>query len=169
MKSQCTFIKNLITESVRFLLSSLGKKGQFIFIIRFASAYNQSDYPVEVKLRQYLYFQASVKSKDKTLSALAENCYATPAQDRNHATKYYILKDGLVLKLVSSSQSNNFLRYFNSLGVSKWRIRRYWAPTWQCNSIIYYFLSCTDDFTCVTKWYKLEYWFRLYSTQSTRY
>jgi len=60
------------------------------------TAYTQRDYPVEVKLRQYLYFQASVKSKDKTLSGLAENCYATPTQDRNHATKYYLIKDGLV-------------------------------------------------------------------------
>ena len=54
---------------------------------------------MQVKLRQDLYFQASVKSKDKRLSVLAEKCYATPSQDRVHATKYYLIKDGLVVRL----------------------------------------------------------------------
>ena len=61
---------------------------------RFTQAYTQSDYPVQVKLRQELYFQAYVVSKDKSLSVLAENCYATPSQDRKQATKYYLIKDG---------------------------------------------------------------------------
>ena len=69
---------------------------KFSLVIRFASAYTSSDYPVEVKLRQNLNFQASVKSKDKTLSVLAENCYATPSKDR---TKYYLIRNGLVLML----------------------------------------------------------------------
>ncbi|XP_073237862.1 ZP domain-containing protein-like [Porites lutea] len=60
----------------------------------FEAAYTQSDYPVEVKLRQYLFFQASVKTKDKTLSVLAENCYATPSQDRQHDDKYHLIKEG---------------------------------------------------------------------------
>ncbi|CAH3173407.1 unnamed protein product [Porites lobata] len=60
----------------------------------FEAAYTQSDYPVEVKLRQYLFFQASVKTKDKTLSVLAENCYATPSQDREHDDKYHLIKNG---------------------------------------------------------------------------
>ncbi|XP_078375733.1 ZP domain-containing protein-like [Oculina patagonica] len=61
---------------------------------KFTPAYTQSDFPVQVKLRQDLYFQASVKTKDKRLSVLAENCYATPSQDRQHATKYHLIKDG---------------------------------------------------------------------------
>ena len=65
-----------------------------IIFVRFTSAYTQSDFPVQVKLRQDLYFQASVKSKDKHLSVLAENCYATPSQDRQHVTKYHLIKDG---------------------------------------------------------------------------
>ena len=68
-----------------------------LYVVRFVSSYTSSDYPVEVKLRQYLHFQASVKSIDKTLSALAENCYATPSMDRNDASKYYIIKDGYVI------------------------------------------------------------------------
>jgi len=80
---------------------------------KFVTAYTQRDYPVEVKLRQYLYFQASVKSKDKTLSSLAENCYATPAQDRNHATKYYLIKDGCPV------DETTFIMESSKVGVSR--------------------------------------------------
>ena len=65
-----------------------------MLICSFEAAYTQSDFPVEVKLRQYLFFQASVKTKDKTLSVLAENCYATPSQDREHDDKYHLIKNG---------------------------------------------------------------------------
>lgn len=69
----------------------------FLFVhTRFTTAYTQSDFPVQVKLRQNLYFQATVISQDKRLSVLAENCYATPSQDRQRADKYVLLKDGLV-------------------------------------------------------------------------
>ena len=69
------------------------------FIIRFVSAYTPRDYPVEVKLRQNLNFQASVKSKDKALSVLAENCYSTPSQDKKDGFKYYLIVDGLVCNI----------------------------------------------------------------------
>ena len=65
-----------------------------MLIFSFEAAYTQSDYPLEVKLRQYLFFQASVKTKDKTLSVLAENCYATPSQDREHDDKYHLINEG---------------------------------------------------------------------------
>ena len=65
-----------------------------MLIFSFEAVYTQSNYPVEVKLRQYLFFQASVKTKDKTLSVLAENCYATPSQDRQHDDKYHLIKEG---------------------------------------------------------------------------
>ena len=92
-----TFYLNKNCILVNKLNITIGKCLKFclflFFVNRFATAYTQSDYPVEVKLRQYLYFQASVKSKDKTLSVLTEYCYATPSQDRNHAAKYYLIKD----------------------------------------------------------------------------
>ena len=69
-------------------------KNIYFKFIRFSSAYTPKDYPVEVKLRQHLYFQASVKTKDKTLSVLAENCYSTSSNNRNHDDKYYLFKDG---------------------------------------------------------------------------
>ena len=69
-------------------------KNIYLKFIRFSSAYTPNDYPVKVKLRQHLYFQASVKTKDKTLSVLAENCYSTPSKNRNHDDKYYLIKDG---------------------------------------------------------------------------
>ena len=68
----------------------------FLFI-RFKSRYTEKDYPVQVKLRQDLYFEASVKSKDKTLSVLGENCVATPTQDSKHATSYPLITNGLVM------------------------------------------------------------------------
>lgn len=66
------------------------------------SAYTLRDYPVEVKLRQNLSFQASVKSKDKALSVLAENCYSTPSQDKKDNTKYYLIVNGLVFNMFNS-------------------------------------------------------------------
>ena len=68
----------------------------FLFI-RFKSRYTEKDYPVQVKLRQDLYFEASVKSKDKTLSVLGENCVATPTQDSKYATSYPLITNGLVM------------------------------------------------------------------------
>ncbi|CAH3124730.1 unnamed protein product [Pocillopora meandrina] len=61
---------------------------------QFKSRYTEKDYPVQVKLRQDLYFEASVKSKDKTLSVLGENCVATPTQDSKHATSYPLITNG---------------------------------------------------------------------------
>ncbi|KAL9966948.1 hypothetical protein ACROYT_G025096 [Oculina patagonica] len=69
---------------------------------KFTTAYTESGYPVQVKLRQNLYLQASVKSKDKRLSVLAEDCYATPSQDRQHATKHHLIKGGCPVDATTS-------------------------------------------------------------------
>ena len=78
----------------------------YIFLSRFTTANAESDYPVQVKLRQDLYFQASVKSKDKRLSVLAEHCYATPYQNRIRTTKYNLIRNGSVLPLEFVSMRN---------------------------------------------------------------
>lgn len=70
----------------------------FLFVhTRFISAYTQSDFPVQAKLSQDLFFQATVTSQDKLVSVLDERFYATPSQDRQHTVKYVLLKDGLVV------------------------------------------------------------------------
>ena len=76
---------------------------------RFKSRYTEKDYPVQVKLRQDLYFEASVKSKDKTLSVLSENCVATPTQDSKHATSYPLITNGLVMLLLHWRENLEFL------------------------------------------------------------
>ncbi|CAH3144668.1 unnamed protein product [Porites lobata] len=89
-----------VEPDARKLVFNEDGKGNFTVALdmfpdeRFSSAYTLKDYPVEVKLRQNLYFQASVKTKDKTLSVLAENCYSTPSKNRNHNDRYYLIKDG---------------------------------------------------------------------------
>lgn len=85
-------LKNIVQRNLQILVTFSSR----VCFPRFKTAYTESDYPVQVKLRQDLYFQVSVKSKDKRLSVLAENCYATPTQDHLQAVKYHLIKDGLV-------------------------------------------------------------------------
>ena len=91
IKSHC---EKVGVERETYSFCTFDKIIDLFCVVRFVVPYTSSDYPVELKLRQYLSFQASVKSKDKTLSVLAENCYATPTQDRKDATKYYLITDG---------------------------------------------------------------------------
>ena len=71
---------------------------------------------MQVKLRQDLYFQASVKSKDKTLSVLGENCLATPTQDRERDTSYPLIADGLVMPLL---HLRRYLEFVTSTGFAE--------------------------------------------------
>ena len=63
---------------------------------RFVSPYTKDDFPVAVVLRKRLFFEVSVTSNDKQLSILADQCYATPTQDRKNSLKYEFIKNGCV-------------------------------------------------------------------------
>ena len=63
---------------------------------RFVSPYTKDDFPVAVVLRKRLFFEISVTSNDKQLSILADQCYATPTQDRKNSLKYGFIRNGCV-------------------------------------------------------------------------
>ncbi|XP_044179784.1 ZP domain-containing protein-like [Acropora millepora] len=60
----------------------------------FADPYRQNDYPVTKKLREKIFFKASVDTIDDRLTILAKECYATPSQDKNSKPKYWIIHNG---------------------------------------------------------------------------
>lgn len=62
--------------------------------IRFVGPYTQKDFPVMKKLRERIYFEASVDTIDHRLTILAKNCYATPSPNRNSNPKYWIIQNG---------------------------------------------------------------------------
>lgn len=66
----------------------------FFFLTRFTLPYREEDYPVQIKQKQDLCFRASVKSEDKNLSVLVENCFATSSKNTYLAAKYYLFKNG---------------------------------------------------------------------------
>ena len=66
----------------------------FFFLTRFTLPYREEDYPVQIKQKQDLCFRASVKSEDKNLSVLVENCFATSSKNTYLAAKYYLVKNG---------------------------------------------------------------------------
>jgi len=46
------------------------------------------------KLRERIYFEASVDTDDHRLTILARDCYATPSSNRNSNPKYWIIQKG---------------------------------------------------------------------------
>ena len=50
-----------------------------------------------------------MKSKDKTLSVLSENCVATPTQDSKHGISYPLITNGLVMLSLHWSENLEFL------------------------------------------------------------
>ena len=66
----------------------------FVVVFRFVGPYTQSDFPVMKKLRERIYFEASVDTDDHRLTILARDCYATPSSNRNSNPKYWIIQKG---------------------------------------------------------------------------
>lgn len=62
--------------------------------LRFVGPYTQDDYPISVRLRQKIFFEASVDTIDHRLTILARECFATPSPDINSSPKYWIIKNG---------------------------------------------------------------------------
>ena len=101
----CFYSRYGVTSSVswrpsqRKLMFSDEGKGNFTISLKmfpdgsFLSPYMKSDFPVDVVLRQLLFFEVSVTSDDKRLSIRADRCYATPTQDRMNVLKHEIIKN----------------------------------------------------------------------------
>ena len=104
----CYYSKYGVVSSVGWKPSNrklvFGDEGQGNFTLalnmfpdkRFVSPYMNNDFPVAVVLRKLLFFEVSVTSNDKQLSIRADQCYATPTQDRTNPLKYEFIKKGYV-------------------------------------------------------------------------
>ena len=101
----CFFSRYGVTSSVswrpsqRKLMFSDEGKGKFTIALKmfpdrkFLSPYMKSDFPVDVVLRQLLFFEVSVTSDDKRLSIRADRCYATPSNDRKDDLKHELIEN----------------------------------------------------------------------------
>ena len=97
-------LKNIIMQNrIRLFIDkllSLSKKSFYmydfiyLFFCRFTTAYESDDFPISLKLRQSMFVQGRVDSKDKKLSILLKKCFATPTANENDATKHDIISDG---------------------------------------------------------------------------
>ena len=80
------------------------KKGYGKFVLEmnifpdrtFQNPYKKRNFPVTVKLRQWLFIEVRVDSDDKRLAILAEECFATPNPNPGAlgVTRYTFIKDG---------------------------------------------------------------------------
>ncbi len=55
-----------------------------------------TSFPVTVSLDSRIHFEAHVNSKDTDIILLFEQCSASPTMDKNHASKYDLVKDRYV-------------------------------------------------------------------------
>lgn len=75
-------------------------KGNFTVLLefyhskRYIKPYGPKDFPIPYKLRQQMYLQGKVDSKDKRLSIMFENCVAIPTPDEKNAVGLQILTNG---------------------------------------------------------------------------
>ena len=101
----CFYSRYGVTSSVswrpnqRKLMFSDEGRGNFTIALKmfpdrkFLSPYMKSDFPVDVVLRQLLFFEVSVTSDDKRLSIRADRCYATPSNDRKDDLKHELIEN----------------------------------------------------------------------------
>ncbi|XP_022795140.1 ZP domain-containing protein-like [Stylophora pistillata] len=85
------------SEKVIFSEKGFGKftmRLQLFPDLRFVGPYTQDDYPITLRLRQKIFFEASVDTIDHRLTILARECFATPSPDINSSPKYWIIKNG---------------------------------------------------------------------------
>ena len=104
----CFYSKYGVVSSVgwkpnnRKLVFSDEGKGNFTLSLnmfpdkRFVSPYTKDDFPVAAMLRKRLFFEVSVTSSDKQLSIIADQCFATPTQNKRNSIKYIFITKGFV-------------------------------------------------------------------------
>ena len=51
------------------------------------------NFPVKLKLRDWLYFEVNATVEDSSLALLIDECYSTPTMNPEEPTKYYLIKD----------------------------------------------------------------------------
>lgn len=61
----------------------------------FSEPYNN---PPQLRLRDALYFGVEPRERVEGLAALVETCFATPGPKADQVLKYYLIKDGWVIR-----------------------------------------------------------------------
>lgn len=87
-----------------FTESSFGSFGYTFEIFRdsnFSDKVEASAYPVEVKLLEKIYMGIQANSELPSVTLFVESCKATPDDNPENSLSYDLIKNGLVLKLLS--------------------------------------------------------------------
>ena len=86
-----------LSELDYFLCFSDGT-GKFVFYLRmYTDAYYSaliSEYPFQIKPRDYVYFEAYASVSDKKLVVLIDQCYTTPTMQRDDPGKKVFIEGG---------------------------------------------------------------------------
>lgn len=102
IRLSCSYNKNGFVSFVAFkpvstIIVDKSAYGNFTYYFRMYtdSSYTMvhSHFPAQVKLRDWLYFEAYASVSDKKLVVLIEQCYSTPTMDRNHPDKYVFIDE----------------------------------------------------------------------------
>ena len=65
----------------------------------FTRPLNDASYPLEVEVQDRVYFELNIDTTDPRLKVFAENCSATPSQNRNDPRRYWLIQNGYVVLL----------------------------------------------------------------------
>eukprot|EP00795_Rhopilema_esculentum_P014046 gene14047-5026_t len=63
----------------------------------FTRPLNDASYPLEVEVQDRVYFELNIDTTDPRLKVFAENCSATPSQNRNDPRRYWLIQNGCKL------------------------------------------------------------------------
>ena len=59
----------------------------------FVDQYTHEEFPVTIPLNQRLYFQLNVDSEDRSLSIIADTCFATPTRMPSTKDRYVVIEN----------------------------------------------------------------------------
>ena len=60
----------------------------------YSRALSGQNYPLEVEVQDRVYFEVNIDTTDPRLKVFAENCSATPTQNRNDPRRYWLIQNG---------------------------------------------------------------------------
>jgi len=60
------------------------------------------NFPMKLKLRDWLYFEVNATVEDSSLTLLIDECYSTPTMNPEEPTKYHLIKDGCSVDITTS-------------------------------------------------------------------
>jgi len=119
IRFQCSYKKDAFLpigsfDPVGEVSDSLENFGNFSFHFntyrtnKFSNAVK--NFPVKLKLRDWLYFEVNATVEDSSLTLLIDECYSTPTMNPEEPTKYHLIKDRCATDITTSFIPGNGLK-----------------------------------------------------------